>query len=88
MSVLAYSVTGTAGAVKSAPGLLYGFVLAAGGAAAVSLRDGGATSAQIVMLQLGGAGTVVWHPFGPVGFGTTLHFTIESGTPTVSVAYV
>ena len=83
--VVSHSVDTGAGTIKAEPGLLYGAVLSAGGAANVTLTD---DSSTIVVLQLGGAGTVVWSPAHPVAFGTSLKLAVGAGTVSVTTFYV
>jgi len=83
--VLGYSVDTGAGTIKAEPGLLYGAVLTATGAANVTLTDDTST---IVVLRLGAAGTVVWTPPHPVAFATNLKLAVGAGTVSVSTFYV
>jgi len=83
--VVSYSVDIGAGTIKAEPGLLYGAVFSAAGAANVTLTD---DSSTIVVLQLAGAGTVVWSPAHPVAFGTSLKLAVGAGTVSVTTLYV
>ena len=84
MEVVRHSHLTSGATIKAEPGLLYGCILTATGAANVTLSDDTDT---IVVLRLAGAGSVVWAS-GPVAFGTSLKLAVGAGTVAVSTFYV
>ena len=85
MDVVRHSHLTGAATIKAEAGLLYGCVLAATGAANVTLSD---DADAILVLRLAGAGTVVWTAPAPVAFGTSLKLAVGAGTVAVSTFYV
>ena len=76
------------GAIKASPGLLFGVVLTASGAAQISVKNGGAAGTEFLGLRLAAAGSVVFAPPVPIAFGKSLYVTVDAGAVEVSVVYV